>query len=114
MKCDKTICPEEDCLIDCPHHPENGSQPEEEVLKPAEYEEKFIVINTKRFDEMGGLLPVVKELLDKISNLERVYEVMTNRKMDQKYYVVNQDEPYADEVFRLILDGETKKNRRSP
>ncbi|OEU68668.1 MAG: hypothetical protein BA863_16505 [Desulfovibrio sp. S3730MH75] len=27
-----------------------------------------------------------------------------------RYYVCNQDEPYADEVLRIILEGEDKKS----
>lgn len=69
-----------------------------------EKEDKFIVINKKRFEEMGGALPIVIDLLKTISEFERVYEVMTKKKVDQKYIVCNQDEPYAEAVWDLILN----------
>jgi hypothetical protein len=37
------------------------------------------------------------------------YEGHTGKKLDQKYIVCNQDEPYADKVAELILGGENEK-----
>jgi hypothetical protein len=39
---------------------------------------------------------------------------MTGNPMDQKYIVCNQDEPYAEEVARIILEGEARKNGTEP
>lgn len=79
----------------------------------SEYEEKFIVINRKRFDELskiGKFGPVfVESFQNALKDFISYYEGWTGKKLNQKYYVVNQDEPYADDVIKIILDGETVK-----
>jgi hypothetical protein len=76
----------------------------------AALDEKFIVINTKRFEEMaaierGGYFGCADGILlrQAITKFVQAYEHTTGKKMDQKYLVCNQDEPYADEVARIIL-----------
>jgi len=61
------------------------------------YEEKFIVINKKHLNVFQ---------LDDINNLLGRLDLP-----DNKYYVCNQDEPYADAVIDIILNGENKKER---
>ena len=72
------------------------------------YEEKFIVINKKRFAEITELnfdaRRFVDALLRAVENFSDVYEYVTGKKIDQKYYVCNQDEPYADKVRDIILN----------
>lgn len=69
-------------------------------------EEKFIVINKKRFDEIGKDHPAVDQFLSALQNLNETYET-TGKKMDQKYIVCNQDEPYAEKVLNIILNRTT-------
>lgn len=59
--------------------------------------DKFIVI--KRAD-------LCKLSVDQRSVLYDILEKVDNQ---NKYVVCNQDEPYAEEVWQTILDGETKK-----
>lgn len=83
-----------------------------------EYEEKFIVINKKRLQELnevcgkGRWFPIadaVSDLEDAINHFVESYEANVDKKLNQKYYVVNQDEPYASEVFKIISQGEDAK-----
>lgn len=90
----------------------------------AEYEEKFIVINKKRLSELNDEMPqtrhdltirshpAVTELLNALEDFESAYSSNTGKKLDQKYYVVNQDEPYAENVIKFILDNETEKEQK--
>lgn len=86
------------------------------------YEEKFIVINKKHIKEyekcwrkkyasssLYSEVPQVKNLLSAIEMFTKAYETYTEKPLNQKYYVVNQDEPYADSVIKFILDNEEKK-----
>lgn len=100
----------------------------------AKYKEKFIVINTKRFDELNDntrhttcscreagcphepmFIPIseeIKLLLKAIKNFNKAYEERIGKKINQKYYVCNQDEPYAQDVIDIILKGEDEKQRK--
>ena len=78
----------------------------------AEYEEKFIVINKKIFKEMdsasslgGSLVGNLLGALDMLNDFCSVHDI----NHDQKYYVVNQDEPYAPNIIQFILDNEDRK-----
>ena len=88
------------------------------------YEEKFIVINHKRFKELDDVAPSrdrmgeamfsrrhrANQMLEEaLENWRAAYENDTGKKLNQKYYVVNQDEPYADKVWELIKKGEESK-----
>ena len=84
----------------------------------AKYEEKFIVINLKRFEELNDEYsapwrdhPAVEKLNEALTDFTEAYESDVGKPLDQKYYVVNQDEPYADNVIKFILDNETKKEK---
>jgi hypothetical protein len=96
----------------------------------AKYEEKFIVINTKIFDEMEKEDWILKKhpeftyksfwpsrkkkeaFLNALEDLKDWYEILTKKKLNQKYYICNQDEPYAKEVIDIILKGESLKNKK--
>ena len=86
----------------------------------AKYEEKFIVINRKHIEELNdthvdGFLRDAPEsvmLFKALEEFRNAYEENTGKKLDQKYYVVNQDEPYADNVIKMILYHENKKELR--
>lgn len=68
----------------------------------AEFEEKFYVVNYKYLDDLTpyykGVFNLAMHILDSVLP-------------KNKYYVCNQDEPYADEVLQVILAGEDKKNK---
>ena len=75
-------------------------------------ENKFIVINRKRFDELleaderfnvGLAKRKIRKIEAAIEDFIFFYEYTTGKKMDQKYIVCNQDEPYAEKVWDLIL-----------
>ena len=67
-------------------------------------EDKFIVINKKHLDKMPWGL---RRRL--ILTLEEVIENLPGH----KYYVCNQDEPYAQKVINTILAGESEKLQES-
>ena len=80
--------------------------------------DKFIVINRKHVD----LLKVDKDhpehhkkiladLYTGISDFSEAFENLTGKKLNQKYYVCNQDEPYAENIIKMILEGEEEKTR---
>lgn len=91
----------------------------------AEYEDKFVVINKKRVVELNECTPQDKDSLvvhehPVALNLESAlklfkdsYESDVGKPLDQKYYVVNQDESYAKNVIRFILDNETAKENKN-
>ena len=85
--------------------------------KEIKLEEKFIVLNKKRLDELNEYAstfsshPAVKKLCRALDDFKEAYEADTEKSMGQQYYVCNQDEPYADEVIRIILAGEEEKER---
>lgn len=72
----------------------------------AEYEEKFIVINTKRFIELNEPMsfcrehPAILILQEAWEDFKEAYERDTGKVLNRKYYVVNQDESYADNVIK--------------
>ena len=84
-----------------------------------EFEEKFWCINLlKRSEELDSAFysnyeippledsPPVKKFKRAIKAFINAYEEQTGKKLDQKYYVCNQDEPYAQAIIDIILsDG---------
>ena len=89
-------------------------------MEKIKFEEKFIVINKKRFNEMfyaaksesdkNDTEAVENNLIEAIGEFVREYERITgNNFPDNKYLVCNQDEPYADTVKNIILQGEQQK-----
>ncbi len=83
---------------------------------------EFIVLNRKRFDEVFELKDDInKAYLEYVlTMLIKALDFFKNtfnstpglKKMDQKYYVCNQDEPYAQEVLDVILKGEKEKEKQ--
>lgn len=78
-------------------------------------ENKFIVINKKRFREMleeaekaGGIAPIyamekMQDLEDSLALFQDAYERIVGKKMNQKYISINEDEEYAQEVVDIIF-----------
>jgi hypothetical protein len=69
------------------------------------YEEKFIVINIKHLEEIIKNNPLSFDNIIFMHELYKLSKLLPNN----KYYVCNQDEPYASEVFKIISKGEDKK-----
>lgn len=68
----------------------------------AVYEDKFIVLNKKFLENLSDIES--NELMYLMSK--------AGSENDNYYYVVNQDEPYADRVWELISDYEDFKTNR--
>jgi len=87
------------------------------------YEEKFIVLNSKHLQKLyneapisgflclptGKNVQVIEQLKKALDAFHNRYKKVFGKELNQKYYVVNQDEPYADKVLDLILEGERVK-----
>ena len=56
--------------------------------------------------------PHIEWIIKSLQYLALEYEKITGKPMDQKYYVCNQDEPYAQKVIDIIIEGETEKEKR--
>jgi hypothetical protein len=77
----------------------------------AKYEpDKFIVINRKHLKNSSESR--IKAIQTCIDNLIGVLNYEADYP-DNKYYVCNQDEPYAQKVLDVILEGEKEKERRA-
>jgi hypothetical protein len=90
------------------------------MTKPRFEPDKFIVINRKHIDvyekndieevpDENGRNPIVNRLFDSLHAFVFGYNKALGRKIGNKYYVCNQDEPYADKVLEIILQGEQDK-----
>jgi transcription initiation factor IIE alpha subunit len=75
----------------------------ENKMSKAKYEEKFIVINVKHLEKIPY---TTKEFL--LDCLDTAKEYLPSN----KYYVCNQDEPYANRVIDIILKGESNKHKK--
>jgi len=69
-----------------------------------EFEEKFLVINWKHLKAMPYTL---------FERMADLLEAMQPHLPDNKYYVCNQDEPYAQDVLDVISRGEDEKGANS-
>jgi hypothetical protein len=90
---------------------------EENIIKN---KETFIVINRKRLEELNNIYSNPSEfivaksvvnLLDSLYFFKQEYEEKVGKKLNQEYIVCNTDEPYAEEVLKIILEGERKKEK---
>ncbi|MCK5541688.1 MAG: hypothetical protein KAI40_03275 [Desulfobacterales bacterium] len=87
--------------------------------------DKFYVMNIEKVnakltemydDPMTGQSRINHEVRNLIKNFDKAciaievaYKKATGKKLNQKYYVCNQDEPYAQNVIDIILTGESEK-----
>ena len=55
-------------------------------------------------EEFSSLMGMLTKICDK--------RYADNKKPDNRYYVCNTDEPYADSVYQVILGGEALKNSK--
>jgi len=68
-------------------------------------DDMFIVINKKRFAEMGAEEGdfEYQAIHKALASFVQSYGLITGKTMNQKYIVCNQDEPYAEQVKAIIL-----------
>lgn len=75
-------------------------------MKGIKYEEKYLII---KWDDLHHLSSAeqdeLKRMMLKIGDLRH----QAGKSKENKYYVVNHDEPYADMIWGLIKFGETLK-----
>jgi hypothetical protein len=74
----------------------------------AEKKIKFVVFNKEQLDELCDLEPQVAKDFQHVQNRYDIYRRFCS-KPPAVYIVCNQDEPYADAVWKTILDGEDRK-----
>ena len=75
-------------------------------------EDKFIVIAKKDIVSNvsdQSLCCVTRDLIVALRNYTTAVESNTAPGFGKKFYVCNQDEPYANDVIELILKGEDAK-----
>ena len=71
---------------------------------------KFIVIPTKYLDRLTVTARVqLRTVLNRVQRLR----AKDGKESENKYYVVNRNEPYADDVLNTILLGEERKEREN-
>jgi len=70
-------------------------------------EEKYLVLKLEGIDKLPDqMLENLKAVLSYIESLRRA-----QGKKDNSYIVVNEDEPYAEAVWKLIQEEEERKHR---
>ena len=65
----------------------------------------FLVINTKHILQDKNNIPL--EVINFLESLEKIQHLLPNN----QYWVVNKDEPYSNEVYKLIKEGELQKKK---
>ena len=66
----------------------------------SEFKDKFLVINRKHINKLP-----IKERIVFLSTLDLISQYIP----ENNYYACNQDEPYAQKVLDIILEGEALK-----
>ena len=69
-------------------------------------EEKFIVFPKK---DLSGISAAQVAALDEIDQLVQINRIKRGASQFPKFIICNEDEPYAEKVWQIILDGETTK-----
>jgi len=69
-------------------------------------EDKFIVFPKK---DLVGISAAQVATLDEIDQLVQRNRIKRGASQFPKFITCNQDEPYAEKVWQIILDGETAK-----
>jgi len=70
-------------------------------------ENKFVVINKKYLKVLYEINPQA------VMNFINAYINIAPFLPAHKYYVVNQDEPYADKIWEIIKEGEKGKTKEA-
>ena len=74
-------------------------------------DDKFVVIPTKYIVDLPTTARIQLRYI--LHQVGRLREAAGKTDLDPKYYVVNRDEPYADEVLGTILLGEKHKGKKN-
>lgn len=69
-------------------------------------EDKFIVFPKK---DLVGISAAQVATLNKIDQLVQMNRIKRGASQFPKFIICNQDEPYSDKVWQIILDGESAK-----
>lgn len=69
-------------------------------------EDKFIVFPKK---DLVGISAAQVATLDEIDQLVQLNRIKRKASQFPKFITCNEDEPYAERVWQIILDGETEK-----
>jgi hypothetical protein len=72
-------------------------------------EDKFYVFKKDDLDSVLQKNPLLQEYFQSMCTLVRLHRIALNKRPVNCYVVCNQDESYADAVWKIILDGEDKK-----
>ena len=73
---------------------------------------KFYVFKKEDVDVVLDRHPLLAEYFQTISSLVRLNRIARNKKPMNDYVVCNQDEPYSEEIWKIILDGEKAKEAK--
>ena len=80
-------------------------------------EEKFYIFKKEDVDYVLQQNPLLEEYFQTMCSLVRFHRIAHNKKPENSYVACNQDEPYAEKVWNIILEGEKQKlnevNRRA-
>ena len=77
----------------------------------AEKEDKYFVL---KLDDLAEYTtPEDRAMLNKIAHKVSAYRRVNGKEPNNRYIVCNQDEPYAEDVWRVILSGEDNKGGRT-
>ena len=71
------------------------------LIIPEKDVEKFFMSHKKEFKDICH-----------IAELYADYRQKTGRNRINKYIIINQDEPYAEKVWKIVLEGESKKEAK--
>ena len=79
----------------------------------AKKENKFyaLIIPAKDVDEFFKLYPKYGNRLQEIEKNYADFRKSKGKNTHNNYIICNQDEPYAEQVWQLILDGEKQKEQ---
>ena len=72
-------------------------------------EEKFYIFKKEDVDSVLQKNPLLEEYFQTMCSLIKLHRIAHNKKPENSYVACNQDEPYAEDVWKIILDGEKQK-----
>jgi len=70
-----------------------------------------VIISNKDADEFFTKNPECKEMFNKLNLKYFEYRIGKGKEPVNKYIIINQDEPYAEKVWKIVLEGEDEKTR---
>ncbi len=70
---------------------------------------KFFICKKEDLDLVLNNNPLLKRFFETICNLIKLERISQNKKPVNYYVACNLDEPYAEKVWDLIIEGEKEK-----